>query len=608
MQPVIVPEPKVDQLYRDELLQIIQWGIDVHPRSSQFQVGPSEIGGCQTKLAWKLAYGGAGEQEGGWASHKGTVLHAWLDQVYDGHVIGDKLPTMPDGSPRFFSDLKLSPISPDVNGGTLDLYDKLRETIVDWKALALDTEMPTPSGWATVESLRVGNQVFGSDGLPCEVLAKTNIFVGGETYEVKTSSGEVVTCDGGHLWSVDIQGSIGSRVVTTRWMADRLRVRGEKQRDIRIAVNGSLDLPDVELPVAPYLFGLWLGDGESDTGRLGLGGQDAEELFGYVEADGDTTIPSAPRADGFQRRRVEGLTRALSGMGLVSRGKGPKAIPEYYLRASRQQRLALLRGLMDSDGTYNRRRYECIFTQKDPALTRQVAELVRSLGWKAYVWQGRAHGFGKDSTQCQLHFSTGGDSPFRLKRKRDLVRPGASALSRTHIVQSVEKVASRPVQCISVSSPDSTFLIGRTMTPTHNCPGDWTMKNVRSGKLSEGYYVQAQTYATTLMRNDPTMKVSRIALMFLPMCGDNLKGAGGGAVFRYWDYDPTVCDEAMANVARIKNMLAVATPQKVMEVLPKKSDFCQSCAAFVGSGDRRAVCPGVTPQRAKTNPNANPFG
>jgi hypothetical protein len=266
-----VPDPKVDELYRNEHLQIIQWGIDVHPRSSQFQVGPSEIGGCPTKLAWKLAYGGAGDQEGGWAAHKGTVLHAWLDHLYSGQLIGDKLPTMPDGSPRFFSDLKLRPISPHVNGGTLDLYDRQRETIVDWKL-----------------------------------------------------------------------------------------------------------------------------------------------------------------------------------------------------------------------------------------------------------------------------------------------------------------------------------------------PGDWTMKNVRGSKLSPGYYVQAQTYAKTLMANNPDMKVSRIALMFLPMCGDDLKGRAKGAVFRYWDYDPEICDQAMGNIERIKNMLAVTTPQKVMEVLPKKSDFCQSCPAFAGTGDRRAVCPGAIPKRSNSDPS-NPF-
>lgn len=270
---MIVPEPKVDELYRKELLAIIQYGIDIHPRSHQFQVGPSEIGGCPTKLAWKLAYGGAGDQQGGWAAHKGTVLHAWLDEVYDGHVIGDKLPTMPDGSPRFFSDLKLQQIHPLINGGTLDLYDKLRETIVDWKL-----------------------------------------------------------------------------------------------------------------------------------------------------------------------------------------------------------------------------------------------------------------------------------------------------------------------------------------------PGDWTMKNVRGAKLSEGYYVQAQQYARTLQQNNPEMKVSRIALMFLPMCGDDLHGAARGAVFRYWDYDPAVSEEAMANVSRIKNMIDAAGPAKVMEVLPKKEDFCQSCPAGIMSGDRRAVCPGAVTKRAKPNNPANPFG
>lgn len=126
-----VPPAKQDNIYRAELLTIIQSKIDEHPRSRQTQIGPSEIGGCASKVAFKVTYGGDGEGDdkpGGWAAARGTVMHAWLDEIYKDT---DRL--MPDGSPRFLSDLKLAPVSEHVNGGTLDLYDALYQRVIDWK-------------------------------------------------------------------------------------------------------------------------------------------------------------------------------------------------------------------------------------------------------------------------------------------------------------------------------------------------------------------------------------------------------------------------------------------------------------------------------------------
>lgn len=264
-----VPAPGVDEIYRREILTIIQRKIDEHPRSSQEMLGPSEIGGCPTKVAFKMAYGGGSDREGGWAAHKGTVLHAWLDETFKST---DRL--MPDGSPRFLSDLKLPQVSPLVNGGTLDLYDRLYETVIDWKL-----------------------------------------------------------------------------------------------------------------------------------------------------------------------------------------------------------------------------------------------------------------------------------------------------------------------------------------------PGDWTIKAVRSGKLSPAYFIQSQVYGVGL--EEMGYSVKRVALAFLPMCGDDLHGAARGAIFRFWPYDREYALGSLGYVQRLADMLEVAGPAKVLEVLPKRSDFCSSCPAFVGSGDRRATCPGVAESARQSSARrldtGNPF-
>lgn len=152
----IVPDAKQDGIYRGELLKVIQHKIDEHPRSQQVQIGPSEIGGCASKVAFKVTYGGSGDDdEGGWAAAKGTVLHAWLDETFKGV---DRF--MPDGSQRFFSDLKLPPIIDDVNGGTLDLYDFLYHRVIDWK-LPGDWSMKQVRGGKVSVGYYVQTQVYG---------------------------------------------------------------------------------------------------------------------------------------------------------------------------------------------------------------------------------------------------------------------------------------------------------------------------------------------------------------------------------------------------------------------------------------------------------------
>lgn len=152
---ISVPKPDSDPIYRRELLAMMQAKIDEHPRSAQVQIGPSEVGGCQRKVAFKLAYGGDSDREGGWAAHRGTLIHAWLDLVFKG---AERF--MPDGSQRFYSDMSLDPVSEHINGGTLDLYDRMTETVIDWKAPG-DFTVKACRGGKWSEAYFIQTQVYG---------------------------------------------------------------------------------------------------------------------------------------------------------------------------------------------------------------------------------------------------------------------------------------------------------------------------------------------------------------------------------------------------------------------------------------------------------------
>jgi len=95
------------------------------------------------------------------------------------------------------------------------------------KALALDTPLPTPTGWTTMGEVRVGDQLLGADGKPTLVVAATEVMHSRPCYEVEFDDGEVIVADGDHQWLTwnprGCDELLPPRVVTTREIARSLR-------------------------------------------------------------------------------------------------------------------------------------------------------------------------------------------------------------------------------------------------------------------------------------------------------------------------------------------------------------------------------------------------
>jgi replicative DNA helicase len=68
------------------------------------------------------------------------------------------------------------------------------------KALALDTPLPTPTGWTTMGDVRVGDELMAADGKPTRVIAATDVMLDRPCYEVKFSDGSVIVADAQHQW------------------------------------------------------------------------------------------------------------------------------------------------------------------------------------------------------------------------------------------------------------------------------------------------------------------------------------------------------------------------------------------------------------------------
>ena len=339
------------------------------------------------------------------------------------------------------------------------------------KALAVDTPILTPDGWSTMGALAPGDEVFGPDGMPCRVTHASEIFEGHECFRVTTTDGRTVVADADHLWTVKDRQHKADRggerweTLTTRELLDRGVTRGVARTEYRWSLprQESLVTDAGSLPVDPYLLGVWLGDGATACGRISVGFDDIDAMR---ELLGDGV--SARKHRTCWGVTIPGLQSALRAAGLL----GNKHIPEVYLTASPEQRLALLQGLMDTDGTMDPGKGRATFSGMNRGLVEDAALLARSLGFRATVTSGEAKLHGRVVGTCyraSFHVAAGDPIPFRMPRKA--ARCGkVSRGGNRHVVsiRSIDPVESVRTRCIKVDRPDGLFLAGRGLMVTHN--------------------------------------------------------------------------------------------------------------------------------------------
>jgi predicted phage terminase large subunit-like protein len=372
----------------------------------------------------------------------------------------------------------------------IDLLDQdtIKDRLVLWprthyKALDLDTLIPTPTGFARMGDLKPGDVVFSDTGLPCRVTGVSPVFLNRECYEVEFSTGEKIFADAGHLWETDARRDRDAKhrdpvlrkscpsIKTTEDIFNSLRCRGESNHRIKLA--GALQLPEASLPVPPYVLGAWLGDGTSSCGAITC---DDPPILDEIRKEGQPVskgraqfhyaLNGGPEDPAYLSRKTS-LCARLRQLGVLNN----KHIPQIYLRASYSQRLALLQGLMDTDGSISQDG-QCVFCNTNPVLARQVRELIASLGLKAaQISRYKSFLKGHEAQDFyQVRFYAYKDVPvFRLPRKyeRQKTRSAGSHQKYRQIVN-VRKAASRPVRCIEVDSPSHLYLAGEGFIPTHN--------------------------------------------------------------------------------------------------------------------------------------------
>jgi replicative DNA helicase len=390
------------------------------------------------------------------------------------------------------------------------------------KALALDTPIPTPTGWTTMGELRVGDEVLDDQGRPCRVTFATPVMHGRPCYEVTFDDGSTIVADGEHQWFAYDLPAWNSRrerhyrlsgrhshiperipklardqiarwklprVVTTDQMIDEGVLCRDQRPNWYIALTAPLDLPEKDLRLDPYLLGVWLGDGHSSGAAITT---EDPEIVAAFESHG-CRLRQQARAVVTDLAAQYGFTRhdyvlsAVKGTGgrhaddaqpsfaaalIDLRVIRNKHIPSAYLRSSREQRLALLQGLLDADGTVSASGAVelCL---ADRRLVAQARELVCSLGHRPGQIRQKLIPLADGRTTVAWRFSwVPLDNVFHPRRKAVRLassrRRLLSGRATRRAIVSIAPVSSVPVRCIAVDSPRHMYLAGESMIPTHN--------------------------------------------------------------------------------------------------------------------------------------------
>lgn len=357
--------------------------------------------------------------------------------------------------------LATAPNARDGARTTLNVFDE---------PLALDTPVPTPDGWTTIGAIQPGAMVFGRDGAATRVVGVSPVHEGRPCYRVTFAGGDSIVTDARHRWAVvewsrgewgRTPGNESVRTTEHMYINGLATTYGKRWRLPR---HAGYDGTCASLPIDPYVLGVWLGDGATNAGYIHAGRDDVDELRALVEAAGyRTTVSNDLNAD--KPRAVRFIPEGLRAQLTTLKVRGDKHIPAAYLFASRAQRLALLQGLMDTDG-YTTRHGTCTFVQGRQLFAEAVRDLLLSLGTPATVTVTE-DARSRTGVMFKVHFSPA-YCPFRLKRKAVLC-PGRSRVS-THwpTVVAIEPCESVPVKCIAVDSEDRLFLAGRGLRLTHN--------------------------------------------------------------------------------------------------------------------------------------------
>lgn len=353
------------------------------------------------------------------------------------------------------------------------------------KALALDAVVETPLGPKRMGDLTVGEKVCTPSGRISKI---TEILPQGKklVYRIYLDDGSHIDSCEEHEWEVytglNWTGSrkeprrkrFGNKIITTREIYESHIHKYSNRREFRYKLNpiSPVEYEKRVLPIDPYLLGVLLGDGCMKTGEITSA--DPEIIDRIIERNNLSIDVKEIKTSVAKRYfvRDKAVLDHLTELNLRRTKSCDKFIPTDYLFSSVEDRLDILQGLMDTDGSADPAGGNAEFCSKSEALANGVTMLARSLGCKASVKKSKSsytkngkRVYTGDRYRVYIIFPAGLEI-FSLNRK---VYQGTTTRYLRRTIIKVEKLEeSVDMQCISIEDPAHLFITNHYI-PTHNC-------------------------------------------------------------------------------------------------------------------------------------------
>lgn len=365
------------------------------------------------------------------------------------------------------------------------------------KAQPLDARILTPNGYKLMGDMQIGDEVIGRDGLPHKV---SGVFPQGmrPIYKVTFSNGTSCECDIEHLWSVNslyqrcgrkyIKGKskhkndkfyvpdYSYKTITLKEILEKGLYRKNRNKyNFKIPKTEIVEFTENNDILDPYLVGYIIGDGNLDRVNITVGYKDKKEIESIL-----SPILGEDLHMFYREKRnmwtfdVVGDTKKYIKENFEYHKSDTKEIPEKYLINSKRNRIALLQGLMDSDGFANKNG-SCEFCSKSEKLAKQVQFLVRSLGGYASLDIDKSGYFSKkynEYVDCGFRYRVTISmcdeevKIFRMQRKQERVKY-RTRLKNSIFITNAEYIGEKEAQCIMVNSDEHLYLT-EDFIVTHN--------------------------------------------------------------------------------------------------------------------------------------------
>jgi len=348
------------------------------------------------------------------------------------------------------------------------------------KAQPLDSIVWCESGKVLFGDLQVGDSIYGADGKLTNVIG---IYPQGvkDIYEITFSDGAKVRSCAEHLWTVKTaDGKEQTKELKDIMTAGVLNTRGDYKWFVQ--TTKPVEFPKKKFIIDPYTLGLLIGDGCISQSYTSFSTNDLElvDHFNEVCEDHDVVFKKH-KSMKLCKYVITGKTwrsnhirTKLNLLGLGGSRSENKFIPSEYLYGSIEQRIALLQGLLDTDGHCSPKS-NIEYCTVSPQLAKDVRQLCESLGIivrtstkiPTYTYKGESKN-GQLAYRLKLQLPNDFTYPvFRLKRKQDNVRNKYYDWSRMRGIAKVELVGKEEAQCIQVDNEDHLYLTDHFI-PTHN--------------------------------------------------------------------------------------------------------------------------------------------